>query len=551
MDCKVINGILFQQILQCGFNNLSAHFQDINDLNVFPVPDGDTGTNMRLTLASGLHQIKESDNISEVASALSTGMLLGARGNSGVLSSRYFNGLAKGLEGKKEANVFDFALAMVEAYQTAYRAVDEPAEGTILTVAREGIESIRDTIDYKTISFMSFFSMVVQSMKISVDNTPNLLPILKESGVVDSGGKGLLTIFEGFLQFFTGETVEAEDSHMHEASSMLPSYDFSLFNQDSVLEYGYCTEFLLQLQTAKIVIENFDLQSFIAFLHEHGDSIVCFQNGSIVKVHIHTKKPYEVIEFAQRFGEFLTFKMENMTLQNKNVNDMKAKKKETRKKYAVVSIAQGDGIIEMFKELGSDVVINGGQTMNTSSAELIDAFKEANADDIIVLPNESNILMAAHQAADLYKDSNVRVLETKTIPAGYACLSMIMGEEESVEECYQSMEEENAWVTSGFICRAVRNTTADGVNCIKGDYIEGVNGKLVGCNKTLIEAVETLVASVDNISEKETLFFFYGQMVDEKTALTVKEAIEKKYPNLEVGMFNGKQDVYDILLGIN
>lgn len=551
MDCKIINGILLQQILQCGFNNLSAHFQDINDLNVFPVPDGDTGTNMRLTFASGLHQIKESDDIYSVANDLSTGMLLGARGNSGVLSSRYFNGLAKGLEGKNEATVFDFMLAMVEAYKTAYIAVDEPAEGTILTVAREGIESIRNTIDYNTISFMSFFSMVVQSMKISLDNTPNLLPILKESGVVDSGGKGLLTIFEGFLQYFTGDKINLEESHYHETTAALPSYDFSLFNQDSVLEYGYCTEFLLQLQTAKIKIEEFDIQPFIAYLHEHGDSIVCFQNGTIVKVHIHTKKPYEVIEYAQRFGEFLTFKMENMTLQNKNVNDMKVKKKQNRKKYAIVSIAQGNGIIDMFKELGSDVVINGGQTMNTSSAELIDAFKEANADDIIVLPNESNILMAAHQAAELYKESNIRVLETKTIPAGYACLSMIMGDEETADECYQSMEEENNWVTSGFICKAVRNTTADGVNCVKGHYIEGVNGKLVGCHEDLIDAVEQLLAKVPSIDEKETLFFFYGNMVSQEVAEEIQKAINAKYPNLEVGVYEGKQDVYDILLGIN
>ena len=551
MDCKVINGILFQQIVQCGFNNLSAHYQAINDLNVFPVPDGDTGTNMRLTLANGLHQIKENEDISKVAEDLSTGMLLGARGNSGVLSSRYFNGLAKGLEGKKEVNVFEFALAMVQAYQIAYMAVDEPAEGTILTVAREGIESIRNTIDYKTISFMSFFSMVVQSMKISLDNTPNLLPILKESGVVDSGGKGLLTIFEGFLQFFTGESDSVEEAPTHEGSSMLPTYDFSLFNQDSILEYGYCTEFLLQLQTAKIDLANFDLQAFIAYLHEHGNSIVCFQNGTIVKVHIHTKKPYEVIEYAQRFGEFLTFKMENMTIQNKNVNDAKERKQQTRKKYAVVSIAQGEGIIQMFKDLGSDVVINGGSTMNTSSAELIDAFKEANADDIIVLPDESNILMAAHQAAELYKDSNVKVLETKTIPAGYACLSMIMGDEESVDECYQSMKEENEWITSGFICKAVRDTSADGVECIKGHYIQGVNGKLVGCDESLMDAVDDMLSHVDGIEDKETLFFFYGKSLNATQADEIANHIREKYPNLEVGAYEGKQDVYDLLVGIN
>lgn len=548
MDYKVIDGFLFKQIFECGYKNLSNHFQEINDLNVFPVPDGDTGTNMRLTMLSGLHQIKESENIYLVSDDIAKGMLLGARGNSGVLSSRYFAGLSKGFEGKTKVTVFDFALAMVRAYQAAYVAVDEPAEGTILTVAREGIETIRNTIDYKNISFMSFFSMVIQAMKMSLENTPNLLPILKESEVVDSGGKGLLTIFEGFLQFFTGN-VSSEIAEEH--TSMLPSYDFSLFNQDSVLEYGYCTEFLLQLQTCKCDVDNFDLDSFIAYLHEHGNSIVCFKNGSIVKTHIHTKKPYEIVEYAQRYGEFLTFKMENMTLQNKNVNEEKAKKKKTRKKYAIVSIAQGDGIIETFKDLGSDIVINGGPTMNTSSSELIDAFKEANADDIIVLPNESNILMAAHQAAALYKESNIKVIDTKTIPAGYACLSMIMGDEESVDTCYQNMLEENEWITAGFICKSIRDTKANGVNCIKGDYIEGINGKLVGCNKTLFEAVDTLLSHIDDIQDKESLFFFYGKELSSEKVDELTAHIQNLYPNLEIGAYNGKQDVYDILLGVN
>ena len=549
MDCKVINGTLFNQILQAGFQNLSAHFQDINDLNVFPVPDGDTGTNMKLTMANGLKQIKESESISSIAQDLAKGMLFGARGNSGVLSSRYFNGLAKGLEGKEEATVFDFVMAMVEAYKVAYRAVADPAEGTILTVAREGIETIRNTIDYENITYTSFFSMVVQAMKVSLDNTPNLLPILKESGVVDSGGKGLLTIFEGFLKFFTGEEIGGEE--FHESASALPSVDYSLFNENSVLDYGYCTEFLLQLMTSKIDVASFNLQEFIQYLSDHGNSIVCFQNGTIVKVHIHTKKPYEIIEFAQRYGEFVSFKMENMSLQHNEVLAKKEEKKKTRKKYAVVSIAQGDGIIQMFKDLGSDIVINGGQTMNTSSAELIDAFKEANADEIIVLPDESNILMAARQAADLYKDSHVRVLETKTIPAGYACLGMIVGDEETADECYDSMEEINDWLVSGFICKSSRDTSVNGVKCIKGDYIEGVNNSLVGCNKTLEEAVDNLLANVEDIENKEALFFFYGQTVSAEQADALVNQIQAKYPRLEVAAYDGKQDVYDLLIGIN
>ena len=550
MDCKIIDGTLFVQLLKCGYQNLSFHSQAINDLNVFPVPDGDTGTNMRLTFASGLNQIKENQDLDEIAKAFAKGMLLGARGNSGVLTSRYFDGLAKGFEGLKKITIKDFVKAMEMAYKTAYLAVDEPTEGTILTVAREGIDTIKDTIDYENITFLSFLEMVVQAMKISLDNTPNLLFALKEAGVIDSGGKGLLVIFEGFLNFFTGKSV-SEEHDSHEASSVLPSYDFSLFNQDSILEYGYCTEFLLQLQTAKIDIPSFDLQSFISYLHEHGNSIVCFQNGSIVKVHIHTKKPYEVIEYAQKFGEFLTFKMENMTLQNKNVNEKKEQRQQLKKKFAIVSVAQGEGIIEVFKGLGCDIVINGGHTMNISSAELIDAFKQVNADEIILLPNEKNSLMAAHQAAELYKDSKVKVLDTKSISAGYACLSMILGDEETAEQCYQSMEEENNWVKTGFICKCVRDTTVDGVKCINGDYIQSYESKLVGCNKTLKESMENLLSQIDDIEDKESMFVFYGKNVLENEIDDIISSIQRKYPRLEIGVYDGKQDVYDILLGVN
>jgi DAK2 domain fusion protein YloV len=552
MDCKTLDGASFRLLLKSGYSALSAHYQEINDLNVFPVPDGDTGTNMKMTFESGLNSVEESDRIDEVAASFAKGMLFGARGNSGVLSSRYFNGLSEGLKGHSSVSVQEFALAMVSAYQIAYQAVDDPAEGTILTVAREGIENVRANIDYSKITYASFFAMVVDAMKVSLDHTPELLPILKESGVVDSGGKGLLTIFQGFLGYFTGESLEEGfREETDSSSSSLPKYDFSLFNENSVLEYGYCTEFLLQLQNSKIDIPSFDLEKFISFLHGHGNSIVCFQNGSIVKVHIHTKKPYEVIEFAQRYGEFLTFKMENMALQHNNVVEKKNKKAQTKKKFAIVSIAQGEGLIRMFKDLGSDIVLDGGKTMNTSSSELIDAFEEANADTIIVLPDNANILMAAHQAANLYKNSKIYVLETKSIPAGYACLSMLVGDEQTAEDCYESMKEENEWVVSGFICRSIRNTTADGVKCVEGNYIEGVNGKLVGCDAAIGDALKDLLSHVENISEKETLFFFYGNSVTEEEARKTKAEIEKLYPQLEVAAFKGDQAVYDYLFGIN
>lgn len=551
MDCSVIDGALFRQLLQAGFNALCSHEQDINDLNVFPVPDGDTGTNMRLTFANGLHNIKEEDNLGKIASEFSVGMLYGARGNSGVLSSRYFFGLAKGLEGRTDIDVKGFASAMVKAYEAAYKAVDDPAEGTILTVAREGIDTIKDTIDYENITFLSFLGMVVQTMSLSLDNTPNLLPILKESGVVDSGGKGLLIIFQGFLSFFTGDLEGTVSSDYHETASVLPSYDFSLFNEDSVLEYGYCTEFLLQLQTSKTDVHHFDLSSFISFLSEHGSSLICFQNGTVIKVHIHTKKPYEIIEFAQRFGEFLTFKMENMSLQHNNVEDKKAKKNQERKQHAIITIAQGEGLLNLFKEIGADVVLNGHDTMNTSSAELIDAFKEANADEIIVLPNEKNILMAAHQAAELYKDSTVRVLETRDIPSGYAAMTMLMGDEETADQMYDAMKGGLDNFTSGFICQASRDTTADGIVCVKGSYIQGLNGHLVGCDETLEKALISWLNHVEGIEDKEVLTLMFGKSVDDEKAEHLISLVKAAYPRLEIGRIDGRQAVYDVLLGIN
>lgn len=550
MESNKLDGFLFQQMLTAGFNNLTKHYEEINDLNVFPVPDGDTGTNMRLTYMNGLSQIKEDKDVCNVIKDFANGMLLGARGNSGVLSSRYFFGLKESFQGKCEITVKDFAKAMIKGYQVAYKAVDTPTEGTILTVAREGIDNIYNAIDFDNISFASFLYEVIEAMTISLDNTPNLLPLLKESGVIDSGGKGLLVIFEGFYQFFSGEDKEVLVEHS-EHNSLLPHYDFSLFTKDSILEYGYCTEFLLQLQTSKCDVDHFDLDSFIAFLHANGDSIVCFENGTIIKVHIHTKKPYVIIEFAQRYGEFLTFKMENMTLQNKNVKAKKETKKTPKKKYGIVSIAKGEGIISLFKDLGSDVVIDGSTYMNTSSEEIIQACEQINCEEIILLPNETNILMAANQASEMYTKAKIKVLPTKDIPSGYVSLSMLMGDEETADQCYESMADALKYLTTGFICKASRDTCVDGVTCVHDQYIQSYNHHLVGCQTTLIDAVKNLLKNIPDLSSKEGLFFFYGKDVSEEQVEEITSILNEEYPNLEVGAIDGKQDLYDILLGVN
>lgn len=551
MNQKKINGSTFSEMLRSGYKNLVLHLQIINDLNVFPVPDGDTGTNMRLTYSNGLKTISDDDAPIEIISdEFARGMLFGARGNSGVLTSQYFRGFADACKGKRELTVNDFAKAMVSAYKNAYKACADVAEGTILTVARESIEntipSVREEDNYE-----SFLTKVVSMMRVSLDNTPNLLPILKENGVVDSGGKGLLTIFEGFLAFFTGKEISIEDETLHEEKEKKEQIDFSAFNENSTLDYGYCTEFLLQLLTSKIDIPSFNIDEFIEFMQAHGDSLVCFQTGTIVKVHVHTKKPYEVIEYAQRFGEFVTFKMENMALQHNSLIKEEEKRQQDRKKYAVIAIAQGDGIIDLFKnQLRADLVLNGGTTMNTSVSEMIDAFKYVNADEIILLPNETNILKAAQQAAELYKDSKVYVVPTHNIQEGYAALNMHMGDEENGQEVYEALKMGAESITPYIVFKSGKDAKVGTTVAPKGSYVGSKGKKLLTFAPRRTAATLRLLKKIEDIDDREVLFIIYGQMVTEEAALELVSAINEKWPSLEVGLINGKQDVYDLLIGL-
>ena len=536
-------------MLNFGYRNLVAHCKQINDLNVFPVPDGDTGTNMKLTYANGLKTISDDDaDVSTIIDEFARGMLFGARGNSGVLTSQYFRGFADALKNEKELTVSRLSQALVSAYLNAYKACVDVTEGTILTVAREGIQNT--TISGKE-TFEEVFAKVVDSMKVSLDNTPNLLAVLKENGVIDSGGKGLLTIFEGFLAFFRGEEISEvpEEETKKEVKKDETAVDYSAFNENSVLDYGYCTEFLLQLLHSKIDISKFDIDAFIEWMQGHGESLVCFQTGTIVKVHIHTKKPYEVIEYAQKFGEFVSFKMENMALQHNNVIKEEEKKMGERKKLAFISIAQGDGIIDLFKEMNCDIVLNGGQTMNTSVSEMIDAFKYANADEIILLPNESNMCKAANQAANLYKDSKVRVIETKTIQEGYYVLMMRMGLDED-ENLYYTLKESLSGVTPLIVFKSGKDANIGNEVAPKGSFVESIRHKLVGFKNNRKEAALELLSKIEDLSSKEVMFIFYGQMMSDEEASDILSAINEKYPNLEVGLVPGKQDVYDLLIGV-
>ena len=553
MNLDRIDGIAFYELLESGYKNLLANYQIINDLNVFPVPDGDTGTNMKLTFSNGLKTISDKKaTISKISEEFARGTLFGARGNSGVLTSQYFRGFSESLKNRGVINVEDFANAMVSGYKNAYKACINVAEGTILTVAREGIENVKLE---KGDDFPTFLHKVVVEMKKSLDNTPNLLPVLKENGVIDSGGKGLLTIFEGFLYFFTGEDIkvelEEEYNHASEESSKGEAIDYSAFNENSTLEYGYCTEFLLQLLNAKTDIPNFDINPFIAFLQEHGDSLVCFQTGTIIKVHVHTKKPYEIIEFAQRYGEFVAFKMENMALQHNEVMIEKEEKNQERKNLAFIAIAQGDGIIELFKNLGADLVINGGQTMNTSVSELVEAFKQVNAENIILLPNETNMLKASQQAADLFKDSKVKVIETRTLQEGYYVLTnKFCLEDVADEDVYDALKDCTEAFKALTVFKSAKDANIGSEVAPKGTYVEAIGHKLVGFNDDLIEATLNLLAKQEDIKFLDVCSVIYAQTVTDEIANQLQQRISEKFPNLEVAMVNGKQDVYDLLIGL-
>ena len=388
-------------------------------------------------------------------------------------------------------------------------------------------------------------------MRKSLDNTPNLLPVLKENGVVDSGGKGLLTIFEGYLSFFTGKEINAaDDSEEESSSSSLDKIDYSAFNENSVLDYGYCTEFLLQLLTSKIDVNSFDINEFIAWMQSHGESLVCFQTGTIVKVHIHTKTPYVVIEYAQRFGEFVAFKMENMALQHNNVIKEEKKKRDVRKKVAVITIAQGDGIIDSFKNLRTDLVLNGGQTMNTSVSEMIDAFNYVNADDIFLLPNESNMIKTAHQAADLYKESVIHVIETKNIQEGFAALNNYFDDDLDASEVEACLKEGIEGMTPITVFKSGKDASIDGTVAPKGSYVEALGHKLIGYQDSLVEAALEAFSKISDIEDKSFAFVFVGQMVKDEDSEALVEALSAKYPQIEIGLMPGKQDVYDLLIGL-
>jgi len=526
-----LDGHLYLLMVRSGAARLNLHRKTINDLNVFPIPDGDTGDNMYMTLESGCRAA--AGTLGETAAAVSQGMLTGARGNSGVILSRIFAGMARGLAEAEAADLGIFEKAMSYGVGDAYKAVATPVEGTILTVVREGVQAAAGSRD-----FGDYFDKLIAAMKVSLQHTPELLDVLKKAGVVDSGGAGLIYVVEGMRAALHGESdvmPEADDEPSRKA------LDLDAFTEDSVLEFGYCTEFLLRLQRSKLDLDSFDERTLADWLAAHGDSLVFFRDGTIVKVHIHTHTPGEILNHCQQYGEFLTLKIENMTLQH-HENHMDERFHVKGKALGVVAVASGTQLRQHFLEMGADEVIEGGQTMNPPVQSFLEAFNRTGADNILVLPNNSNILLTARQAASLYGKARVEVLPTHSLGEGYYAMASL-DTSETLDQIVPELQEALEGTVTGFISRAIRDSESGR----KGDYL-GLSGKEVLCasadrREALMETARRLAAGSHDIA-----LLLSGADVPPEEARAAADNLSTAFPRTETTLVEGGQAIYDYIL---
>ena len=540
---KALDGILFARMINSGAANLKAHAKEINDLNVFPIPDGDTGDNMLLTMMGGVHHDTSScESLCEMADRISSGMLLSARGNSGVILSQFFEGIKNGFSGLRSADTNEIGKAFCQGVKQAYSSVMTPTEGTILTVVREATEY---ACEQNTDTPEAFLNAFIDEAKRSLARTPDLLPVLKKAGVVDSGAAGLIYIVDGMMKAIIGEDI----GDFSEATETSQELDLDAFGEDSVLEFGYCTELLVRLQNAKTDIANFDVKVITDYLQTIGDSIVTVRNGSIVKLHVHTMMPEKVLAFCHQYGEFLKVKIENMSLQHNNtVTEEKenAPAKE-RKRYGVVAVACGEGLKNTFRERGADVIVDGGQSMNPSAEDFIAAFEEVNADVIFVFPNNGNIVLTAQQAANLYEKSDVRVIESTTIGAGYASLAMLDTSSGDTDAIVEDLRMAMDGVITAEISHCVRDATIDGKEIHTGDYIGFVGKEMLSVNEsrlvTVCESIDAL-----NFSRYDFCILICGKDATDEEAEKIEAYVNSHYRGKEIYIIDGGQDVYDYIM---
>ena len=545
-----INGLVLAEMIDLGSKNLAKNAEKINALNVFPVPDGDTGTNMNLSMSSGAKETAANvvENIGELGKSFSKGLLMGARGNSGVILSQLFRGMSQHIADKKEVNAKEFAEAIQNGVSIAYKAIIKPVEGTILTVAREAAEAGVNAAE-KTTSVVEVMEAIYAEAQASLKRTPELLPILKEVGVVDSGGQGLVCVYQGFVAALKGEKIEGLEAVETNVVDMQfeDDHDMDFMSPEDIV-YGFCTEFTVRLDKEK---KEFDEDKFRADMSKFGDSLLVISDSEYVKIHVHTETPGDVFNYGQQYGELIKIKSDNMREQHREVLRKQEAKQATTpkelKEQAMISISMGAGLSKVLTSMGVDYIVEGGQTMNPSTEDIMKAIKEVNAKNIFIFPNNKNIQLAAKQAAELAEE-NVFVVESKTAPQGLAAV-MVYNPQAAAEENFANMQEVLSTVSTLEVTHAVRDTNIEGVEIKKDEFMGIRNGKIVVSNLSLNTVLEELLEkSIDEDSEIVTLYL--GEESTEEYTDFLEQLIEEKYPDVEVELIESGQPVYPYIIGV-
>lgn len=542
MTLTKLNGIQFSEMVLFGANNLTRHAAYVDSLNVFPVPDGDTGTNMNLSMTSGANEVRSNkdEDISKVGASLSKGLLMGARGNSGVILSQLFRGFAKHFESKPEIDSKQFASALEAGVKMAYSSVLNPVEGTILTVAKDAsIHAVK--VAKKEKSIVKLMEEICKEANASLQRTPDLLPVLKEVGVVDSGGQGLVFVFEGFLSYLKGEDMHEIEMQVAEIQEQHINVQSALNVED--IEFGYCTEYMIRLDEKGK--KRFTEDKLRKELSRIGDSVLVVADDEIVKVHVHTESPGTAFNHGQKFGSLINMKVDNMREQHVNISAANEPLGE-KKPFGIISISMGSGITDLFKELGVDYIVEGGQTMNPSTQDILDAVAKVNADTVFVLPNNKNIILAAEQARDI-SDRNIIVIPSKTVPQGMVSL-FGFDPDATPEENGETMIAALDTVKTGQITHAVRDTNISGVEINAGDFM-GINeGKIVVTNCDRQETSKVLLSEM--LEDASMLTLIFGEGVTEAEVEELVNFCNEKFPDVEVQPHFGNQPLYPYIFSI-
>ncbi|HCY1651894.1 TPA: fatty acid kinase catalytic subunit FakA [Staphylococcus aureus] len=543
-----INGKLFADMIIQGAQNLSNNADLVDSLNVYPVPDGDTGTNMNLTMTSGREEVENnlSKNIGELGKTFSKGLLMGARGNSGVILSQLFRGFCKNIESESEINSKLLAESFQAGVETAYKAVMKPVEGTILTVAKDAAQAAIEKAN-STEDCIELMEYIIVKANESLENTPNLLAVLKEVGVVDSGGKGLLCVYEGFLKALKGEKVEAKVAKLDKDEFVHDEHDFhGVINTEDII-YSYCTEMMVRFGKNK---KAFDEQEFRQDMSQFGDSLLVINDEEIVKVHVHTEYPGKVFNYGQQYGELIKLKVENMREQHREVirkEQHTAKPKMETVETAIITISMGEGISEIFKSMGATHIISGGQTMNPSTEDIVKVIEQSKCKRAIILPNNKNILMASEQAASIV-DAEAVVIPTKSIPQGISALFQY-DVDATLEENKAQMADSVNNVKSGSLTYAVRDTKIDGVEIKKDAFMGLIEDKIVSSKSDQLTTVTELLNEM-LAEDSEILTVIIGQDAEQAVTDNMINWIEERYPDVEVEVHEGGQPIYQYFFSV-